>query len=321
MRMTVPTPLGDIAVRCLAEPVGPTRPHRATDRSKAPALLLLHANPGDGRDFDAVLPALADRHRTYVIDWPGYGGSTARDPERVTPEGLVDVAGRVLDALAERHGVHRIAVLGNSVGGYVACRLAQRPRAATVTALVLVAPAGFTRHTALTRWFCREVMGRPARARRLVVPLARAYLGRLGTPSARETYARTRQLPYDERRLAVHCAIWRGLADPDLALTDPDLALTGRDGGLTGPAGPAGLDLPVLLLWGSRDPVVPAFLDGRRARRALPADRTSSVLLPTGHEPYNERPGLFLRHVLPFLDDPAAAGPAPVRSPGRLRSR
>ncbi|MFG2309892.1 alpha/beta fold hydrolase [Streptomyces sp. NPDC048566] len=303
MRMTVPTPLGDIAVRCLAEPVGPTRTRRVPSREQAPALLLLHANPGDGRDFDAVLPALADRHRTYVVDWPGYGGSTARDPERVTPEGLVEVARRVVRVLAERHGVRRIAVLGNSVGGYVACRLAQRPCAATVSALVLVAPAGFTRHSAATRWFCREVMGRPARARRLAAPLARACLGRLGTPSSRQTYARACRLPHEERRLAVHCALWRALADPGAELT-----------------GLAALDLPVLLLWGRRDPVVPALLDGRRALRRLPAT-TSSVLLPTGHEPYNERPGLFLRHVLPFLDDPGAAGPSRVRSPSRRRGR
>ncbi|MFF3450231.1 alpha/beta fold hydrolase [Streptomyces sp. NPDC002667] len=302
MRMTVPTPLGDIAVRCLA-PVPGARPGGAPAPSGAPALLLLHANPGDGRDFDAVLPALADRYRTFVVDWPGYGGSTAPDPGRVTPEGLVGVAERVIDALAEEQGVRELAVLGNSVGGYVACRLAEGTRAASLTSLVLVDPAGFTRHTALTRWFCREVMGRPARARRLVVPLARAYLGRLGTPSARETYARVRELPHDERRLAVHCALWRGLADPGFGLVDP-----------------AALGLPILLLWGTRDPVVPAFLDGRRARRELPAG-TSSVRLPTAHEPYNERPGLFLRHVLPFLENPRAVTARSVRPPSRPRIR
>ncbi|MEV8030519.1 alpha/beta fold hydrolase [Streptomyces sp. NPDC086182] len=302
MRMTVPTPLGDIAVRC-RPPFPGARPEGAPVPPDAPALLLLHANPGDGRDFDAVLPALADRYRTFVVDWPGYGDSTAPEPGRVTPEGLVEVAQRVLDALAEEQGVREVAVLGNSVGGYVACRLAEGPRAASVTALVLVDPAGFTRHTALTRWFCREVMGRPARARRLVVPLARAYLGRLGTPSARETYARVRRLPHDERRLAVHCAVWRGLADPDFGLADP-----------------AALDLPILLVWGSRDPVVPALLDGRRARRLLPAG-TSSVLLPTAHEPYNERPDLFLRHILPFLENPRAVSIGKRRLPSRPRRR
>ncbi|WP_367320026.1 alpha/beta fold hydrolase [Streptomyces sp. HUAS ZL42] len=273
MRMTVPTELGDISVR-RAGPPG------------APGVLLLHANPGEGRDYDAVLPALADHHCVFVVDWPGYGDSTVPDPGKVTPEGLVTVAERVLDALGD---IGRVAVVGNSVGGYVACRLAEGRYAARIAGLVLVDPAGFTSHNALTRWFCREVMGRPAVARRLVVPLARAYLGGLRTPSARATYARARQLPYDRRKLAVHCAIWRGLAEPATVLADP-----------------GGIGVPVLLLWGRRDPVVPAFLDGRRARSALPA-HTVSVLLPTGHEPYNERPDLFLRHTMAFLEAPDLA--------------
>ncbi|MPY58764.1 alpha/beta fold hydrolase [Streptomyces spongiae] len=277
MRMTVPTPLGDLAVRCHGAPGSPS------------ALLLLHANPGDGRDYDAVLPALADRYRTFVVDWPGYGDSTAPDPGLVTPEGLVRAAGLVLDALVAEHGVRRVVVLGNSVGGYVACRLAEGRHARTVSALVLVSPAGFTPRNALTRWFCRDVMGDPGRARRLVVPLARAYLGNLRTPSARETYARARQLPWDGRRMAVHSAIWRGLADPDFGLSAP-----------------GALRVPVLLLWGRRDPVVPALVDGRHARRRLPA-HTVTVPLPTAHEPYNERPDLFLRHTLSFLKDPNLA--------------
>ncbi|WP_055494603.1 alpha/beta fold hydrolase [Streptomyces sp. TP-A0356] len=274
MRITVPTPFGDIAIRAYGAP-------------EAPALLLLHANPGDGRDYDAVLPALADRHRTFVLDWPGYGESTAPNPQGVTPEGLVEAAEAVLDALASDHGVHRLALLGNSVGGYVACRLAEGRHAGSVTALVLVDPAGFTPRNALTRWFCHEVMGRPDRARRLVVPLARAYLGALRTPSARATYERARRLPRQPDRLLVHCALWRGFAAPEFGLQDP-----------------SALDVPILLLWGSRDPVVPAALDGRRARRALPA-HTAAVRLPTAHEPYNERPDLFLRHTLPFLGDTA----------------
>ncbi|MFE0513605.1 alpha/beta fold hydrolase [Streptomyces sp. NPDC058964] len=275
MRMTVPTALGDIAVRREGPP-------------GAPALLLLHANPGDGRDYDAVLPALAEEHRTYVVDWPGYGDSAAPDPALVSPEGLVEAAERVLDALED---VDRVTVVGNSVGGYVACRLAEGAYAERIAGLVLVDPAGFTARNALTRWFCRGVMGRPAVARRLVVPLARAYLGRRSTPSAHATFERVRGLPDRPERLAVHCAIWRGFADPGFGLTDP-----------------AALAVPVLLLWGRRDPVVPAFLDGRRARRSLPP-HTVSALLPTAHEPYNERPDLFLRHTLAFLRDPRAFTP------------
>ncbi|WP_392961365.1 alpha/beta fold hydrolase [Streptomyces sp. LN245] len=164
------------------DPLPGARPEGAPAPSDAPALLLLHANPGDGRDFDAVLPALADRYRTFVVDWPGYGGSTAPEPGRVTPEGLVEVAERVIDALREEQGVREVAVLGNSVGGYVACRLAEGPRAASVTALILVDPAGFTRHSALTRWFCREVMGRPARAHAARRPAGPRLSGPTGHP-------------------------------------------------------------------------------------------------------------------------------------------
>jgi len=38
-------------------------------------LILLHANPGDSRDFDAILPRLAKDYRVLAPDWPGYGES------------------------------------------------------------------------------------------------------------------------------------------------------------------------------------------------------------------------------------------------------
>ncbi|MDT3395135.1 alpha/beta fold hydrolase [Streptomyces sp. B1866] len=288
--LTVPTALGEVSVR-LSGRVG----------DDAPALLLLHANPGDSRDFDAVLPALEREFAVAAPDWPGFGRSTAPYPDRVGAEDLVDVAEDVLDALAAR-GLRRFAVVGNSVGGYVAARLARRRTAATA-AVVLVSPGGFTRHSPVTRAFCRRVMGRPARARWLVRPLARAYLGRLATDSIRATYARACAVPGEPRRLAVHCALWRSFAEPGFDLTDPA-------------AGPAGTGVPVLLVWGRRDPVVPAATDGRRARRALP-DAASSAL-PTGHEPYNERPELFLAHVLPFLREHAGR-PGESGAPGTSR--
>ena len=46
-----------------------------TESGAGTPLLLLHANPGDSRDFDPVIPALAQRHRVLALDWPGYGRS------------------------------------------------------------------------------------------------------------------------------------------------------------------------------------------------------------------------------------------------------
>ena len=267
----VSTRLGDVSVHMSGRPLG-----------RVPALLLLHANPGDSRDFAAVAPSLGRHFTVAAVDWPGYGHSTVTDPKQVCATGLADVAADVADALAAR-GADRIAVIGNSVGGYAALSLALRGHEA-LSALVLVDPAGFTPDNVMTRAFCRRVMGSPAVARHLVAPLARAYLSRLRTASARDTYARARRLRHEPRRLAVHCALWRSFADPSFSLS-LDMS--------------AGLAVPALLVWGVRDPVVPAFVDGRRARKALPDARF--VSLRTGHEPFSERPDDFLRAVEPFL--------------------
>ncbi|WP_433734011.1 alpha/beta fold hydrolase [Nocardia sp. CA-129566] len=272
--LVVPAVLGDVALRLARHP-----------DAGSSAVLLLHANPGDSRDFDAVLPVLASEHTVATVDWPGYGKSTAHAPETITAASLVNVAAEVLDTLSA-HGIERVSIIGNSVGGYVAVRLAQL-RPDVITSLVLVDPGGFTRQNPLTRAACRSVLGRPAIARHLVGPMARAYLGRLSTPSARETYRRTKAIKNDRARLAVYSSVWRSFADPAFDLSAPA----------------EGVSVPTLLIWGRRDPVVSSALDGRRARRAIP--HAKWVSLPTGHEPYNERPAAFLEHVVPFLREHA----------------
>ncbi len=267
---TLSMPLGDVVVRVAGQYV-----------SDLPALLLLHANPGDSRDFDAVRPALADKFTIVTIDWPGYGQSTANNPSQVAAKDLVEVAEQVLDELGAR-GIRRLAIIGNSVGGYVAVRLAQQ-RKTTIASLILVDSGGFTPQNPIVRAFCRHIMGNPAIARRLIAPLARAYLGRLRTTSARATYSRAQQVRHHSLRLEVHCALWRSFTNPEFDLTTIFPPLT----------------VPTLLIWGRRDPILLAAIDGRRARRALPHART--VLLPTGHEPFNERPEAFLDAVVPFL--------------------
>lgn len=246
-----------------------------------PVVLLLHANPGDSRDFAALAERLVASRAVATVDWPGYGRSTVTDPGTVTAESLVRIGGMVLAEL-RRRGADRVAIVGNSVGGYVAARLAvESPE--VVSRVVLVDAAGFTKQNVLSRFFCRRVMGSPGMARWIVAPLARAYLGSLRDPRNRAIYDRAREVRRDPIRLAVHCALWRSFADPGFDLTGEDMK-------------PA---VPVMLIWGRRDPVVPYWLDGRRARWALPQARY--VTLPAGHESFSERPEDFWRHVGPFL--------------------
>jgi pimeloyl-ACP methyl ester carboxylesterase len=238
-------------------------------------LLLLHANPGDSRDYDAVVPALAQSWKVIAVDWPGYGASP---PPRIDASAMLfaEVANDLADAL----GLEGAAVVGNSVGGYAAVRLALL-RPSRVSRLVLVDPGGFTPHTMTTRAFCR-LKGKEWVTRAMALAFAKRYL-RARNSFVSEILARTDVGRRDPRVVAVDAAVWRSFVDPA-----HDLRHIARD-----------LKQPTLLAWGRHDPVLPIATDGREATRAMSHARLCTF--DTGHMPFAEAPEQFLAEVVPFL--------------------
>ncbi|HVT35605.1 MAG TPA: alpha/beta hydrolase, partial [Nevskiaceae bacterium] len=114
-------------------------------------LVLLSANPGDRRDFDAVAPELAQRYQLLRLDWPGYGLSPAPQPPASASAMLF---AQLLGELMQQLQLPPAIILGNSVGCYAAVSLALA-QPAQVRALVLVSPGGFSPQNAVTRTFCR----------------------------------------------------------------------------------------------------------------------------------------------------------------------
>ncbi|HET9104563.1 MAG TPA: alpha/beta hydrolase [Solirubrobacteraceae bacterium] len=108
-----------------------------------PDVLLLHGQPGGARDWNRVLAQLGDRVGAIAIDRPGWDG-------RSRP---LDLAGNAQAALAalDARGIARATIVGHSLGGAVAARLAlDAPE--RVAALVLAAPAA---NRASLEWFDR----------------------------------------------------------------------------------------------------------------------------------------------------------------------
>lgn len=245
----------------------------------AAPMLLLSANPGDRRDWDAVIPALVnDGYRVIAVDWPGHGDSPAPAPPQSASAMMY---ARVLAEVTQALGIEGAVVCGNSVGGYAAIRLAlESPQ--RVAALVLVDPGGFTKHNALTRAFCRT-KGTEWVTQRIAGHFARGYL-RKRTPWTREMIARAEAERGNREQVAVDAAIWRSFADPEHDLRERAKAVK----------------QPTLLMWGVMDPVLPVFLDGRAARAAMPS-ATWVTFADTGHAVHAENPTAFLRAVRPFL--------------------
>jgi pimeloyl-ACP methyl ester carboxylesterase len=97
-------------------------------------LVLLHGFTDTWRTWELVLPALEARHDVLAVTLAGHAGGPAIDGE-LSDDTLAVAVERAMDDA----GIETAHLVGNSLGGYTALRLAARGRARTVVAL---APAG-----------------------------------------------------------------------------------------------------------------------------------------------------------------------------------
>lgn len=246
-------------------------------------LVLLHGLGGSSSNWALLAPQLARSRRVLIVDLPGHGRS---DPLPAAP-GIGSYADRV-GALAERLGLLPADVVGHSLGGLVALRLAVR-RPEAVRSLVLVAGAGIgsgtaaaARALALVGWV---QPGRRISPRwRLVArspALKRAVFGRW--------------FAADPEQLST-VAVEALLCDVDLH-TDTDSAwraLTADD-----PRADLGLvRCASLVLWGATDRQLPID-DGVEYARRLGAPLR--VIADCGHLPIVERPDVCLDAIERFL--------------------
>jgi 3-oxoadipate enol-lactonase len=245
---------------------------------EGPPLLLVHGLGGAAWNFTEMQPHLAGR-RLIVPDLPGHGGSSPL-PAAASLRGFADALVPLLD--------EPVDVLGHSLGGVIALRLAER-HPSLVRRVLVAAGAGISSST---------------RRAELTIQL-------LGIVQPARIAGRRVEKVATSRRL-------RRLVFGGLEVSNPD-ALSERavHGFLRGPAlhtdslG-AGLALvaddprhdlervrcPVLLLWGARDKQVPVT-DGFEYARRLHAPLR--VIADCGHLLIGERPEVCARAALEFF--------------------
>lgn len=240
-------------------------------------LLLLHANPGSVRDFDGILDALVTRWRVVSLAWPGYGESPLAAPETNT----MQRAYAVLAAFLDDARMPPVVILGNSMGAGVAVRLAAS-HPDKVKGLVLVSPAGFTKHTYATRTFCRFMASSWA--------LSPATFGRMYTKHRRGPFIQDVLQRYQKvhSRPQIRAAIRAAWSSFTLPINDVREAASI-------------VTQPTLIVWGKYDPVVVPSSEGKTARAMMPTAKY--VELPTGHVVFAEDPQAFLDVVVPFLSE------------------
>lgn len=240
-------------------------------------LLLLHGLGHHRKAWDRVLPLIAERYETIAIDLPGFGQSPDLDP--AVPRDL-DTAVAWLEALLAEMGVYRPHVVGHSLGGLIALRMAQAGHARSVTAL---APAGFW--TPAERRYTYAVLNAARHGTRCMPEAAIARLA--GSAAGRAVLTGTL---YGHPDL---CPPEEAVAALKTLRNSQAFTATLRAGRV--PALFAGdiPDVPVTIAWGARDRLLPPR-QAARAKVMIPAARI--VPLPgCGHVPMSDAPALVAR--------------------------
>jgi pimeloyl-ACP methyl ester carboxylesterase len=190
------------------------------------------------RTWELVLPALEREHDVLAPTLPGHAGGPPL--EQVSADAVVDAVERTMDDA----GFALAHLAGNSLGGYVALRLAERGRARTVVAL---APAGGWADDAY-----RDVLAFQSgllETARGIAPHAEAILA---SPEGRRraTERLTVNFEHIPPDLLAHNLLAVARTDAGAALIDNAL----REGW---PLDPARITCPVRVVWGTEDRLLP----------------------------------------------------------------
>jgi pimeloyl-ACP methyl ester carboxylesterase len=245
---------------------------------QGPDLVLIHGASGSLRDMTFGLrDRLTDRYRVIVVDRPGLGYS---DP---LPKMSLRAQARAIKAGLAQLGVTDPIVMGQSYGGAVALAWAFEggPRA-----LVLVSAASLPWPGKLGLWYR---LTETALGRALVTPLVAAWVpGSTVHDITQSVFAPEPVPPGYEAFLGLPLSLRRATLTANTAQVN---AL--RDELVTMEPHYPSLTLPVELVHGTADTVVPLDIHSRPLSKLLP-NAALTVIDGAGHMPHHTQPDVVI---------------------------
>ena len=253
------------------------------------SVVFIHGLGGCWQNWLENLPRFAQDRRCVAIDLPGFGRS-----EMPAGEVSISAHARCVDELCSQLGLESVAVVGNSMGGFVGAEVAiafpQR-----VERLVLVSAAGIS----------------TVHARRKPLLTIARILAAGGTMSAAQ------QKAVLSRPALTHAALAFVFRHPTRMRRDllwEQIQGTGKPGFLPALESLLGYDFtdrlpqigcPTLIVWGGNDLVVPTR-DSHEFERLI-SDSRKVIFEDTGHCPMLERPETFNACLAEFLAEAGSA--------------
>ncbi|NJK47607.1 alpha/beta fold hydrolase [Candidatus Gracilibacteria bacterium] len=256
-------------------------------------LLLLHGVGDSAQTWELIIPILARTHRVYAPSLPGFGMS-AKETSDYSPEFYTSFIADFLDALE----LKQVAIAGNSLGGLIAMRLAfESP--SRVSALVLIDSAGLGRDITLAL----RLLTLPG-MEKLTSTLYQTKIGAKVWAYAVSSllFANPTQVLPDWRDRLQNMARNPGYLKATVGAVRGGSTIVGqRDREILLDRLP-NLAMPTLIIWGTRDRIVPAH-QAHLANARLKQGQL--VLLDCGHVPQLEKPESVAEVLVQFLNTTA----------------
>ena len=269
------------------------RPANVVEIGEGPPLVFVHGLSGCWQNWLEQLPEFSRTHRCIAVDLPGFGQSPM-PREKITISGY----GRWLDALLSELDVEAAAVVGNSMGGFIAAETAIKfPH--RIERLVLVSAAGLSIE--------HQRDERVLRFLEVTENTAQFFMGHFLSKS-RPLMTRPRGRKLLMALVAAHPE------EMDPRLVEEQIAGANKPGFV--PALDALTDYPIreriseigcktLIVWGPKDKLVP-IKDAYEFDKLIP-DSKLLVYDDTGHVPMLERPERFNSDLRSFLAEQASS--------------
>jgi pimeloyl-ACP methyl ester carboxylesterase len=254
-------------------------------------VVLIHGNPGSCHDWSRLYVPISSRYRAVAFDRPGHGHSERPNHRAIT----VEVQAEMLHAALAQLGVERPIIVGHSWGGSLALVYALN-FPSEISGLVLLAPAAYESDDGVS--FLSKLPGWPVIGdvlNFLFTPLLGPWLVRTDIAKA---FAPD---PVPQKYLRHVLAEWtlpkkvKWYSVDDALLNESLPALADRY---------PEIQVPVAIVTGDADQIVPAKQNAERLYEALPHSHFN-LLHHTGHQIPFTRPEAVLAAI-----DQIAAGRA-----------
>lgn len=255
------------------------------DEGRGETLLFLHGNPGWSFQWRELVEGLKGSYHCVVLDYPGFGLSSAPPGYGYTP----GEQSRAVEAFVDRLGLHDLTLVMQDWGGPIGLGLAER-RPELVRQLVLGNTWAWPTSTSTPRGKFSKLAGGP------VGEFIQMNFN--GFVAAALSHDIARKLPADIT--AVYKRPFRPFDHRGVAVFYPGQITAASEYFTEVEAGLGRIrDRRTLILWGMRDPGFPKA-DLERHEKAFP-NHTTVELPEAGHFFFEDAPERVVAHIRTFL--------------------